>query len=272
MGKKSLQEKVFKTVTRKNYSGLVLLLAMLACIASITLAYFFANDWASSTVDVAGRVDIEAVGKGTTYASIEDRNSNSNLVIYLDDGTYSVLIPGMPIRLDANCKVYQSTSKPLLRAKFQIQIYDDSGNLLTPAEATYSGSSGDVSLYTSFTSMLDGVITTGSHWLLYSDGFYYYIGTHSINATPGNTELWEVDVSGGSQVVPFIDNTITFPTGIEADFSGFNVKFIITFEAIQNFIPDASGVQLANTIINSKTIFDDDRTGGQDTGGANTTS
>ena len=39
--------------------------------------------------------------------------------------------------------------------------------------------------------------------------------------------------------------------------SGVGVKFIITFEAIQNFIPDRSGNKLANTITNSKIIFED---------------
>ncbi len=277
MTEKTNKSHQFNIPKRKNNQAVILLSFMLVCIIAITLAYYFASDFATKTVVMTGKVDIEAVGSGPSYSSIENRNPNSNLFVsipspYNNVNGKGVLIPGMPISLDANCKVYASTTKPLLRAKFEIQIYDND-TLLTSQQATYTGSSGDVSLYDSFTTMLDNVITAGSDWLYYStDGYYYYIGSHTPNATLGNTELWEVDVTSGDQVVSFIDSSITFPTGIEADFSTFRVKFIITFEAIQNFIPNASGVQLPNTIINAKTIFDDNREGGQDYGGTNTNS
>ena len=266
MKEKLNKNALFRPKIRKNYSGFALLSLLILCIFSITVAYFFSNDYASKTVVMTGKVDIEAVGKGNSYSSIQDTSSSSNLVIYLDDiyntdplnpQSYTVLIPGMPISLDANCKVYRSTTKPLLRAKFEVEIYDDSNTLLTDEETVYTGTT---SLYDSFTTMIDGVITHDSDWLLYSDGYYYYIGSHTVNATPGNTELWEVDATSANQVVTFIDRPITFPTEIDESFSTCHVKFIITFEAIQNFIPNEYGEEITspsrNTIINAKNIFD----------------
>ena len=95
-------------------------------VTGVTLAFFFDPDWSSGKVTMSGAVNIEAVGKGTAYESIEN-TSTSNLMGSLSDG-YSVLIPGMPISIDVNCKVYQSTTKPLLRADFNAVLLDkDSG-------------------------------------------------------------------------------------------------------------------------------------------------
>ena len=53
-----------------------------------------------------------------------------------------------------------------------------------------------------------------------------------------------------------IDDEIQFLEDIDSTYSGYGVKIIIRFEAIQNFIPNKDGYQLDNTIENSKLIFD----------------
>ena len=71
----------------------------------------------------------------------------------------------------------------------------------------------------------------------------------------GTTLLAEVDVTDGDRVVNFINDTIKFPTYVTSSYSGLGVKFVITFQAIQNYIPDTNGNQLPNTIDNSLKIF-----------------
>lgn len=232
--------------------SLILLVCIAVCLVGTVVAFFFAHDWASNSVTMSGKVDIEAVGNGTEYGSIEDTVSSSNLIITLQDG-YKHLIPGADISIPANVKVYQSTSKPLLRAKFSMEMYlhNDHGSdeLLDSESDIYD-------IMPQMTASLHSVIT-GNGWLLdESDMFYYYIGTNTQGATVGDTLMSEVDVTDGDVIVHFIDELIEFPTNVESDMSGFNVQFVITFEAIQNFIPDTAGKQLPNTITNSKIIFE----------------
>lgn len=233
--------------------SLILLVVIAVCLVGTVVAFFFAHDWASNRVTMSGKVDIEAVGNGIEYGSIEDTVSSSNLIITLQDG-YNHLIPGANISIPANVKVYQSTSKPLLRAKFTMEMYlhkeDGSDELLDDATDIYD-------IMPQMTASLHDVIT-GNGWLLdESDMYYYYIGTNTQGATVGETIMSEVDVTDGTVVVHFIDEEIKFPTNVESDMSGFNVQFVIVFEAIQNFIPDRDGKQLDNTIDNSKIIFED---------------
>lgn len=105
-------------------------LLFLAVTIGITLAFFFDEDFASSIIGMSGKVKITAVGKGNKYSSIEDTDT-CNLVMYLQDG-YSVLIPGMEIEMYANVKVHHSTTKPLLRAKFALELYDKDGVVYDP--------------------------------------------------------------------------------------------------------------------------------------------
>ncbi|MBE5738322.1 MAG: hypothetical protein E7354_01110 [Clostridiales bacterium] len=235
--------------------SLILLICMAVCVVGTVVAFFFASDWASKHITMSGKVDIEAVGVGTEYGSIEDTVSSSNLVITLQDN-YIHLIPGMDISLPANVKVYQSTSMPLIRAKFTLQMYkhnDDGDDVILDDDTDI------YDIMPQMTASLHSIIT-GNGWVLdESDMYYYYIGTNTIQTDVGDTLMSEVDATAGNVVVHFINQDIEFPRNVESDQSGFNVQFVITFEAIQNYIPDEKGAQLPNTITNSKIIFDESR-------------
>lgn len=71
----------------------------------------------------------------------------------------------------------------------------------------------------------------------------------------GGTLLGEIDATARDTVIDFITDTLTFPTYVTSTYSGLGVKFKITFQAIQNFIPDENGNKLENTIDNSLKIF-----------------
>ena len=61
--------------TKKRFNGhtVALLIVFTFCmITGVTLAFFFASDYASKYVVMSGAVKIEAVGKGETYNTIED--------------------------------------------------------------------------------------------------------------------------------------------------------------------------------------------------------
>ena len=232
------------------YLALVFAFLLLALGISITLAFFFDTDYTSGYQTMSGKVQIEAVGTGN--ASIEDTTTESKLVITLED-LYPVLIPGMKINLPANCMVYQSTTMPLLRAKFEFELigYDS----LTEAGKTMS-----VNAIEDMTSDLFDIIN-GNKWYQHTDGYYYYGGTHYNTTDKENMLLQEVDATDGNAVVNFINAPIEFPKYITSEFSKLGVKIIITFQGIQNYIPipegeTNAGYQKSNTIKNSQDIFE----------------
>lgn len=73
----------------------------------------------------------------------------------------------------------------------------------------------------------------------------------------GGTLIEEIDFpEGKDRVIKFINSYLTFPTETNSTYSGLGVKFEITFQAVQNYIPDENGNKLPNTIANSSKIFD----------------
>ena len=229
--------------------------ALIACILSlvlvvgITLAFFFDSDFASNNLNMSGQVKIEAVGEGDEYSSIEDTLTSSNMVIKLQDN-YPVLVPNMEIDISANCKVYRSTTMPLLRAKVELLLMDTStGN--DQADVVIDD------IYQQFSN----IILDNNDWVIYKydtddTDYFYYIGTITQTTTSvENYLLQEIDVTQENKVIHFIDKPITFPSYVTSDYSGLGVKIKVTFQAIQNYIPDSSGNKLPNTIANSQKIF-----------------
>ena len=230
-----------------SLNSVVFGLMLLGVLIGITLAFLFNSDFASGFLGISGKVEIIAVGKGDEYNSIENGVSSSNLVIELDKG-YKVLIPGMPLRMDVNCKVKRSTTKPLLRAWLSLDLYD----VDTMEKIDDWGE--DAGVIIDINNQLDSVITCNSKWVLHNDGFYYYV-TSIDDANVGDSILQEIDATAGDVIIPFIDKEIKFPTFVDSTYSGFGVKIRVTFQAIQNYIPDDNGQKLPNTIDNSYKIF-----------------
>lgn len=213
-------------------------------IVSVTLAFFSSDEFASKFVGISGKVQITAVGKGTEYASIEDTDTLCKLEIELDRG-YDVFIPNMPVNAIVNCKVTRSTTKPLLRAFFSMSVIDmDTG--LNDTE--------NAEVFSSIQTQLHDIITKDNDWYFHTDGYYYYAIDASTNLG-GNTVLQEIDATSRDIIVPFIDESFTFPSSVTSEYSGLGIKFSITFQAIQNYIPDDNGQKLPNTISNSLKIF-----------------
>lgn len=227
---------------------LVCILCALSLLVMTTIAFFYHDDWGNNNVQTSGPVNILAVGTGDN--SIEDTNT-SNLVVDIGE-EYDVLIPGMPIYITANCKVFKSNTHPLVRAKFSMTFEDNSSGETFNEETSLGSSSLDIG--DKIITQIDDEITDNG-WYLHTDGFYYYIGT---DTTPSgaDTIIKEVDFpEDKDRVVKFIDSEFKFPSDTTALYSGLGVKFDITFQAIQNFIPDDNGDKLPNTITNSLKIF-----------------
>lgn len=231
---------------RPHYVKILFVLLFFVTISvSITLAWFYVQDWANNGVEMAGKVNILAVGKGDEYHSIEDSAESSNLVVSLSDG-YNVLIPGAEIDARANVKIFKSTTKPLLRAKVSVLLFDKD-------EKQVESYLDKMNIQGLLEFELREIVEEIDNWYKYSDGFYYYIGNNAIDS--GNTLLCEVDATSGDVVLPFINKPFKFPTSVESAYSGFSIKFKIEFQAIQNYIPDDKGAKLPNTITNSYKIF-----------------
>lgn len=218
---------------------------MLIITTGITLAFLANSDFASKWLGTSGKVKIEAVGKGDK--AIDGRIPNScNLEIDIDRD-YGVLIPNMPITLYANCKVYKSTTKPLLRASVIVTVVESTGN---PVDED----SIDDSITADFSAQIYTRIEETNAWYYHSDGYFYLV-----NSKDGaNSLLTECDATSRDYVVPFLNGvSITVPKDIDDSYSGLGIKISITFQAIQNYIPDDNGLQLPNTITNSLKIFNE---------------
>ena len=173
---------IYTNQPKKSMSPWIMLpVFIIAIIVGFTLAYFFTSDYASKYLDMSGKVKIEAVGKGTEYFSIEDTSTSSNLVIELEDN-YDVLIPGMLIDMQANCRVYKSTTKPLLRAKFDLEFKDVPGSDLVEDEQM---------IVSNMYAQLYDIVVDNDDWYLHTDGYFYYLGELEQPKSPsgGGTSL-----------------------------------------------------------------------------------
>lgn len=235
----------------QSFAGLIVVVFLcVVCIGSV-LAYFIADDWASNIIGLSGKVDIEVVSRSDTYTSIQNTTDENKLIIYFEDN-YSVLIPNALIEPTANVKVYKSTTKPLIRAIMDVKLYDSESNEVVEGEGDLPFILTDA-LYNS----MKGVVTSNGWVYDERDKYYYFIGGNEIKANLDEVVMEEVDATEDDYtVVHFLDDEIRFPKEVTSAYSGLHVKFIITFEAIQNFIPDINGKQLPNTIFNAKKIFD----------------
>jgi len=252
-----VNKKVTFSYKSKVSLGLIVIIALaFVLFVSLTIAFFYNDDYATSKIGMSGKVKIEAVGEGEAYNSIEDTHT-SNLVITLGNG-YDVLIPGMEVDINANCKVYKSTTKPLLRAKLEFLVTDN----VTGSESDGTGfEGGQIGSTDLVVAEISGQLISEirrNKWYLHTDGYYYYLGdVDQGSAEYGDQKMQEVAVTSGDFVViDFLSEPFTFPTQIDSSYSGFGVQFKITFQAIQNYIPDENGNKKSNTITNSITIFD----------------
>ena len=173
----------------------------------------------------------------------------------LDGGKYKTFIPGMPIEIFANCKVKQSTTMPLLRASISLELKEVTNGAVT-------GNAEDI-LYIEddLVAQIKDKVTTSGKWFFYDeDQYFYYVGEFGNKQNPGagDTVLAEVNATEDDYVVDFLNSPITFPIGVESSYSGYGIKVIIEFQAIQNYIPDMdTGLKKDNTITNSQLIFSD---------------
>jgi len=250
MGKKKFY---FGGVKKSGISAItVAVMLLVSCFIGITLAFFTDNDFADKGVTMSGKVLIEAVGKATAYESIEDTENNgvvsTKLKINILDN-YDYLIPGTPLEIPVNCKVLKSTTKPLLRASMVLNLVDAETSV---PQVDTEGVIGDINSQVSS-------IVQANEWHLHTDGWYYFVGNEPQDpeALSGDMLLQEIETEGVVEgtYVPFITSNITFPTYVERDYSGLGVVMQITFQAIQNYIPDSNGNKMDNTITNSLKIF-----------------
>ena len=156
---------------KKSSVLVVIILIIFSACVGITLAFFFDADYASNYVGLSGKVNIEAVGAGDK--TIED-NEACNLEITLDK-TYKKLIPGMPITMPANVKVYQSTTSPLLRAKVEIDFVNPEND---------QEAEDKLAVVQDMYSQLLTIIETNK-WYLHTDGYFYYVGTANTQSQLG---------------------------------------------------------------------------------------
>lgn len=242
--------------------SLILILCLVICLVGTTFAFLFATDWSSKYVTMSGKVDIEAVGgDGSSIEDVvNDGVVTSKLSLTLQDN-YKYLIPNMTISMPVNVKVYKSTTTPLLRAKFSLKLYskDASGN-----ETILEGENDVYEISPQMTDDIHNVVTANGWRLNPDDGYYYYIEDNEVKTPVTDTLLSEVDATDGDVIIFFVKTTdlIRFPKNVESTQSGLKIKFIVTFQAIQNYIPnsaDGGKTKLPVTITNSKVIFDDDR-------------
>lgn len=157
---------------KTNIIWLIVVVVSLCTVVGITIAFFFNSDWANNNIGMSGKVDILAVGDGDL--TIEDTYI-SNLEITLDD-EYDVLIPGMDISLPANVKVFKSTTKPLLRARLDVELLD--------TEDTEEEQNDELRVIQDLYGQLSDTIKDNG-WYLHIDSWFYFVGNEAINSELG---------------------------------------------------------------------------------------
>lgn len=227
-----------KKIIGRYYKELLVLVVFLSLavfsVVSVTLAYFAQEDNADRSIPFSGAVSISIIGSGQS-ATIGD----DEMEMTLANGN-NYLIPGMPVGLRCNCVVNTSTTSPLVRALIMVDLY----NVSVDRE----------DIRTDIESAIEAVI--GSTWTKYN-GYYYYINNNALQSTVQNTVMQDVDVSLGDTQINFVNTDFTFPSTVTEIQSGAIVKVRIKFEAIQDYIPNASGNKLTNTIANAIPIFEE---------------
>ena len=168
----------FQGKQNKDY-GFAIIMFLIICFASTTLAFFFYAEYSNKALTTSGPVLIEAVGAGDV--TIEDTRNTTKLEVFLDD-KYDVLIPGMPIDLTANCKVYKSTTKPLLRAMIELDLVD-----MTTGEDFDEDSTLETTRLMIAQNMLNQLNSQAEEngWYLHSDSYYYYVAINVDNLVSG---------------------------------------------------------------------------------------
>ena len=239
--------------------GLVLTIVLSFSLIGFTIAFFSSGDFTSGFIGLSGAVNIEAVGLGDD--SIENTESEgvitSKLLTHLDpaygNGNY-FLVPEAPLNIRANCKVYKSATHPLLRANISFV-------LTSPDHNTTVSDMSDIYFQLLLTNFKDVVSSENDdgEWIYYDNYFYFVQKNQSIASGNENQYiLTEVNVSNDDRIVLFINDDYIYPIdNTNSSYAGYYLQIIITFEAIQNFIPNAKGERLANTIQNSLTVFSD---------------
>ena len=164
---------------QNSWSFMIVFFALFfSAIVGITLAFFFANEWASNSVKLSGKVDIMAEGPGDV--SIEDTDNECKLIINLDNG-YNRFIPGMPIKMPVDVKVFRSTTMPLMRANVTTSLLIN--------EPLGEDSEENEIMQNLQDQIFDFIETHG--WYLHTDGYFYYIANNT-DIKGGDTVLAEV--------------------------------------------------------------------------------
>jgi len=290
MRRNNVKKKIFSNSAQRSMFGLVLLFLLSVLTVGVTIAFFSDSEYASKYQQMSGVVEIEAVGDDLGEVSIEDTYTydgdgnvtghNQNLITSITLGDR--IIPNMPLDIIANCKVKKSTTNPLLRAKFNLKLskkVEILNNGIGTGEYEYIDVLPEDDIFNlvnffndQFNSIIHESSEGGDHWYLFTDGYYYYKYTNAIATDPKQTQLYEIQFDDAKfsakdyVVIEFLREGLVFPSFVTSQYSGHRISFEITFEAIQNFVPDKAtgeeyfidGSEINNTIEFSKYIFDDE--------------
>ena len=243
--------------TLNKFNSIFLFLMALFTVAVVvvttTLAYFISNDWADNGITMAGPVLVSCVG--SSDGGYLDITGSGNLEISVPDVTdSSILIPNMPVGLRANAKIAYADSIALLRAKLDVTFTNiDEFTSKTPEEID--------SIYDLFYSAIETTDSVVANWVKVDD-YWYYVGSNTRdgaetllvvinhNSADNNTTCDYVDDENNSYI-KFIDSDFRIPKDIDSSWSTLKVVIKITFEAVQGFIPDSTGVDIGDS---NKTI------------------
>ncbi len=250
MGKEMTQE---QKINRGTIVIFILSIVLVVCLcATATLAYFAGQQTNNVTLILGGPVNVKIVDK-----DYKERYGENNLVMTIK-GDRDTLIPGIGINMQAIAKLSSSVINPtkaLLRAILDIEVTGVDKNTAEYIETLIRRDLGN-----SITTMRDTSESNPTDgWVQFSgDGYYYYCSKEKMIDEDGKEyiTLQENDTGEGSHI-SFINGTFQFPTReYTNDYSNVEIKFTLTFQAIQSVITNDSGDRIPNTIFNVKNALD----------------
>lgn len=241
-------------ISRGSIIIFVLSIVLLLCLGlTATLAYFAGSQEANTTLIMGGPVRVIMVDNYYQQTAGE-----GSLVMNLRSDRQE-LLPGMGIDMQAIAKITSSdvnSTRALLRAKLDLQITGISDALAKEVEYQIKEA-----LTKSLTSRIDSTQDDARPgWVRYEDDNFYYCSQYKeVDPISGQEYLVlapiEADSAGNN--ITFINGIFQFPYKAYTNkYANIEIKFSLSFQAIQEKINDEEGKRIPNSIPNVKSVLD----------------
>lgn len=236
-------------VTRGSIVIFVLSIILLLCLGlTATLAYFAGTQTSDMTLILGGPVRI------TMYNNkFQETVGDGKLVMEVKTGKDEIL-PGTGIDMQAIAHITSSqinATRALLRATLDIEVLNLSTKQSQEVEKIIRDALAECLTYRQE--------NVQNGWILYEGSYYYCSKTNGYDETTHQEyiQMLPIDTSDEGNNITFINGTFQFPTKLYTNqYAHAQIKFKLTFQAIQEVLVNDDGDRIPNTLENVRRVLD----------------